>query len=114
LLLLLGGCTEAMPEDSGSGGGGGVVGGGVGGSSAGAAGSSSLPLGGSGAGAASAPGAQPSAGCGKAATQALETFVEAHVTAKGFDRQYFVRLPTGYDPQRAYATVVVGAACGGK
>jgi poly(3-hydroxybutyrate) depolymerase len=146
LVLLLGGCTEAMPEDSGSGGGGGVVGGDVGGSSAGAAGSSSLPLGGSGAGtasggasaggapvagaggaagnagtgtggaagAASDPGAQPSAGCGKAATQALETFVEAHVTAKGFDRQYFVRLPTGYDPQRAYTTVVVGAACGGK
>jgi poly(3-hydroxybutyrate) depolymerase len=80
--------------------------GGAGGSSGGAAGGNG--------GASGNAGAKPSAGCGKAATQALETFVEAHVTAKGFDRQYFVRLPAAYDPQRAYPTVVVGAGCGGK
>jgi polyhydroxybutyrate depolymerase len=83
---------------------------GAGGSSAGVGGSVMAGSGGVGAG---DPNAKPSLGCNKPTTQALETFVEAKVMAKGFERQYFVRLPAGYDPARPYTTVVVGAACGG-
>jgi poly(3-hydroxybutyrate) depolymerase len=88
------------------------------GPSVGGGGAGGVPTAGTGGGGAGGapgnPGAKASVGCGKPATQALETFVEAYVTAKGFDRQYFVRLPAGYDPTRPYPTVVVGAACGGK
>jgi polyhydroxybutyrate depolymerase len=82
---------------------------GAGGTSTGGGGASTGGTGGS----TSDPNTKASAGCNKAPTQALEMFIEAKVTAKGFERQYFVRLPAGYDPARPYTTVVVGAACGG-
>jgi hypothetical protein len=86
------------------------------GSGGAAAGSGS---GGSGAG---LPGAKASKGCGKAATQPLEMFVNyketitpsALVTEKWQNREYWVRLPAGYDPNRPYPTVFVGPGCGGK
>lgn len=105
------GGTSGSVGGAGSGGNtnGGVSAAGAGGGmTAGAAGATTA-----GAGGAVDPGAKPSLGCNKPATQALETFVEAKVMAKGFERQYFVRLPGGYDPARPYSTVVVGAACGG-
>lgn len=137
--LALGACTETPVEDAGVAGSAGAAGapaaaagtvglaGGGNSASAGAAASGGAATAGSGGaavaggGAASAgsgggsndANAKPSAGCGKPATQALETFVEAKVTAKGFERQYFVRLPASYDPARAYPTVVVGSGCGG-
>jgi poly(3-hydroxybutyrate) depolymerase len=104
------GGTGAGAGGSGGNASGGVstAGTGVDGTAAGAGGASTA-----GAAGAADPGAKPSLGCNNPATQALETFVEAKVTAKGFQRQYFVRLPAGYDPARPYSTVVVGAACGG-
>jgi poly(3-hydroxybutyrate) depolymerase len=69
------------------------------------------------------PHAQPSAGCSKAppAGQTLATFVKynetitasALVTAKWQPRDYWVWLPSNYDPTRAYPTVLVGPGCGG-
>jgi len=68
------------------------------------------------------PGAKASKGCGKAATQPLEMFVNyketitpsALVTEKWQAREYWVRLPANYDPNRPYPTVFVGPGCGGK
>jgi polyhydroxybutyrate depolymerase len=43
----------------------------------------------------------------------LETFVEHETQAGGFDRSYFVWLPAGYDPMRAYPLMIMGPGCGG-
>jgi polyhydroxybutyrate depolymerase len=109
--------TSPLPS---GGGGAGVASGGTfsaaGGGSGGTAtaGSGGAGVSGSAAGGSSnTPGSKPSAGCGKPPAQALETFVQANLMAKGFARTYFVRLPAGYDPARAYPTVFVAAACGG-
>lgn len=110
--------ASALPTGGGSGGissGGAtsVAGTSAGGAATAGSGGAGGTAGGAGGGGSTTPGAKPSAGCGKAAAQALETFVQAKVTAKGFERTYFVRLPAAYDPMRAYPTVVVAAACGG-
>ena len=96
---------------------------------AGAGGSGTAGSGGGGGGSAGGsssgkglPGAKASTGCGKAATQPLEMFVNykekitpsALVTEKWQNREYWVRLPAGYDPNRPYPTVFVGPGCGGK
>lgn len=47
------------------------------------------------------------------AAQALETFVEHDLTVGEYQRSYFVRLPTGYDPTRAYPLLIIGPGCGG-
>ncbi|HVZ75050.1 MAG TPA: hypothetical protein VHJ20_21860 [Polyangia bacterium] len=68
------------------------------------------------------PGAVRSAGCGKVPTQALKTFVQyqetitasALVTQKWQARDYWVYLPEGYNPDRAYPVVYVAPGCGGK
>lgn len=45
-------------------------------------------------------------GCGEAASIALGSWVEQSVAVAGEgDRAYFVRLPTGYDPDREYPVV---------
>ena len=77
---------------------------------------------GSGGGSGGLPNAVASMGCGKPATQALSTFVNyketitasALVTAKWQPREYWVRLPANYNPNRPYPTVFVGPGCGGK
>jgi hypothetical protein len=98
---------------------GGEVGGGGSGATAGAAG------GGAGAGAGGAGGSStsaPTAGCGMAPAQALATFVQHQIMVTGLDptytamysmRNYYLRLPTGYDPMRKYTTVFLGPGCGG-
>jgi polyhydroxybutyrate depolymerase len=53
----------------------------------------------------------PSDGCGKAAGQALASYVQK--TLGGSTRTYKVYLPTGYEPMRAYPTIVLGHGCGG-
>jgi len=51
-------------------------------------------------------------GCDKATTQALNTWVETMVMTSGANRPYSVRLPTNYDPARAYPVVVLLHGCG--
>ncbi len=88
---------------------------------AGAAGGSTGTAGTTGTGG-TAGGVVRSLGCGKPAAQALAMFVNyketitasALVTAKWQPRDYWVWLPTNYDPSHAYPTVFVGPGCGGK
>lgn len=81
-----------------AGSGGGASGGGAGGGAGGGTGN---------------PGAVPSMGCGTAATDTPGSFVLHDTTAGGFDRSYYVRLPGGYDPMRAYPLMIIGPGCGG-
>jgi polyhydroxybutyrate depolymerase len=48
-----------------------------------------------------------------AATQQLASFVRATVDVAGTSREYFVYLPQGYDPQRAYPVVFLWHGAGG-
>lgn len=62
-------------------------------------------------------GGTPSEGCGMPAGQALGTYVKymemvTGVTAKQAPRNYYVWLPTDYNPQRAYPLVFIGPGCG--
>jgi len=89
----------------------------VGGMSGGNAGASA---GGSGAGAGGSSGGGgssakvPSAGCGMQGSQALGSWVEQpKLNVKAKDRQWWVWLPTGYDPMRAYPLVFTFHGCGG-
>lgn len=93
---------------------------GAGGASAGSAGA----LGGGGAGVAGGggsggglPGTMPSAGCGMPAGQALMSYVKYSETITGVadkhaPRNYYLYLPEGYDPGRAYPLVFIGPGCG--
>jgi poly(3-hydroxybutyrate) depolymerase len=55
----------------------------------------------------------PSAGCGMAAGQALSTWVEQpKLSVNGVDRQWWVWLPTDYNPKRAYPLVFTFHGCG--
>lgn len=89
-------------------GGAGGFGGGASADAAGAAGS---------AGAAGGDGKSPpvpSAGCGTPAGQALASWEEQpRLPVNGDDRQWWVWLPTGYDPTRAYPVVFTLHGCGG-
>lgn len=49
--------------------------------------------------------ASRSAGCGMPSTATPATWTEATLTVAGGSRPYFVYLPTGYDPARAYPIV---------
>lgn len=93
-------------QGSGGSTGNGGRGGGSGGAIAGSGGA-----GGGGGGGATAP--MMSAGCGKAANQTLNSWVESTVMAGTSNRPYSVRLPTGYDPTRAYPLIVLLHGCGG-
>jgi len=57
--------------------------------------------------------ATPSVGCGTVATDAPDTYVQHMITVGEHMREYYVRLPAGYDPSRAYPTAILGAPCGG-
>jgi polyhydroxybutyrate depolymerase len=59
--------------------------------------------------------AQPSAGCGKPADQALATYIRktAKAEVRGQTRVYDLYLPAGYNPQRAYRTIFLGHGCDG-
>lgn len=54
-----------------------------------------------------------SLGCGKATTQTANQWVESTVMTGGASRPYSVRLPSDYDPDRAYPIVVLLHGCGG-
>jgi poly(3-hydroxybutyrate) depolymerase len=60
--------------------------------------------------------AEASPGCGMATTQATGGYVEHALTVPGVpaaaaQRQYFVRLPAGYDPGKPYRTIYLGGGC---
>jgi len=95
---------------------GGAGGAGTGGASAGSSGGTSTDAAVTSDGAASDGGSvppppNPSAGCNKPATQALEKYVRHTVT--GSTRVYDLRLPTGYDPTRVYPLVFLAHGCDG-
>jgi poly(3-hydroxybutyrate) depolymerase len=56
--------------------------------------------------------AKRSAGCEKATTQKLDDWVDSMVLTSGANRPYSVRLPSKYDPTRAYPVVVLLHGCG--
>jgi polyhydroxybutyrate depolymerase len=67
-------------------------------------------------------GPTPSPGCGKPAMQALAQYVQYDINVTGLPaqyasmytaRNYYVYLPTDYDPTRPYTTVFLGPGCGG-
>jgi hypothetical protein len=68
-------------------------------------------------------GPTPSAGCGTPPNQVTAKYVQYNIkvtaglaaayTAMYTDRNYYVWLPTGYDPTKAYTTVFLGTGCGG-
>jgi polyhydroxybutyrate depolymerase len=111
---------SASPKMVGFAGGGGTTGatGGTGGSGSNDAGITILP-------------AAPSAGCGTATTQPLESYVELHLAispdaiadagitdagagdagVSATDRLYYVRLPANYDPSKPYRVVYLGPGC---
>lgn len=112
------GATAGAP----AGGAGGSLGsnpsGGSGGGTAGAAttGMGGASLGGSPGSGGSAGGGKTdvkkSAGCGVSTSQAAGQYVQSMVMTGGASRPYSVRLPTGYDPARAYPVVVLLHGCG--
>src|SRR6188768_735383 len=53
----------------------------------------------------------PSMGCTKPATETPNQWVESMVMTSGANRPYSVRLPTGYDPMRAYPIVMLLHGC---
>jgi poly(3-hydroxybutyrate) depolymerase len=55
----------------------------------------------------------PSAGCGMSAGQALGSWVaQPTLSVNGTDRQWWVWLPTGYDPMHPYPIVFTFHGCG--
>ncbi|MDP3275247.1 MAG: hypothetical protein Q8Q09_08645 [Deltaproteobacteria bacterium] len=56
-------------------------------------------------------GANRSAGCGRPSSGALGTFVARSIMVGGMMRDYYVRLPMGYDPNRAYPIVYQFHGC---
>ena len=123
--------TSGAPSSAGSSSAGaGVAGGGTSGSAGSAAfagGGAGVALAGSGGAAAGSGGApsnggsagsggtqpKPSLGCGAPAGQTLNAWVEQpKLTVNGKDRQWWVWLPTGYDPSQGYPVVFTFHGCG--
>jgi hypothetical protein len=116
-----GAVAGAGGTSTGSGGaGGGVAGAGGGTAGMGAAGASA---GGAGGGVSATFPSGPSDGCGMAPMQATNMFVQHNImvtmglqpadVANYTSRNYYLRLPTGYDPSKKYPTVFLGPGCGG-
>jgi len=117
------GGTGGVAPQGGTGGGGGNAGG--------AAGTAGTGGDGGGAGAGDITAVRPTMGCTMAPPVDLEqgNFTERHMEVSGtkdpdstdtnidgpwtMDRQYFVRLPNGYDNTKAYPMILQGPGCGG-
>ncbi|XXY50752.1 hypothetical protein WME91_06365 [Sorangium sp. So ce269] len=96
--------TSGEATSSGSGGSGGNA------ASSGATGGGASAAGGAGGG--GGTGATPSAGCGRAASQALNEWIEQPTTSiASVERHWWVRLPENYDPTRAYPVVFMFHGC---
>ncbi len=100
-----GGASAAGAAGAGAGTGGTSTGGASAAGAAGAAGANSAGAGGG--------TAQASAGCGMPAGQALHSWVEQpKMQVKGVDRQWWVWLPNGYVPTKAYPVIFLFHGCG--
>jgi poly(3-hydroxybutyrate) depolymerase len=96
----------------------GQAGGGAGGATTAGSGGAGGSGGSSGSGGASGAGgatpATPSAGCGTAASLALGEWIERPaLNVEGTDRQWWVWLPSGYQPAQAYPLLFTFHGCGG-
>jgi poly(3-hydroxybutyrate) depolymerase len=102
------GASGSVAEQAGSAGASATAGGGgMGGTGGGGGGGSGVAEGGA------AP-AVASPGCGTAASQALASWVERPpLNVDGDNRQWWVWLPTGYEPTRPYPVVFTLHGCGG-
>jgi polyhydroxybutyrate depolymerase len=82
-----------------------------GGGQAGGAGGNGGPGGGAGTAPSTAP--QPSAGCGKTATETPAQFVKHSLLSSGVSRDFYTYLPVNYDKQKPYRTIFAFHPCGG-
>jgi polyhydroxybutyrate depolymerase len=98
------GNTAGSPASGGSSAGGGAGGSGQGGGGSGSGGS---------AGGGGKTEVVKSPGCTEQPTQMLNQWVESMVMTSGSNRPYSVRLPSGYDPMRAYPVVMLLHGCTG-
>jgi polyhydroxybutyrate depolymerase len=98
------GNTAGSPASGGSSAGGGAGGSGQGGGASGSGGS---------AGGGGKTEVMKSPGCGEQPTQMLNQWVESMVMTSGSNRPYSVRLPSGYEPMRAYPVVMLLHGCTG-
>lgn len=82
--------------------------GGAGGDGSSNGGSAGAGVGGGGGGGTGGNSTMPSAGCGMAAKDADETYVEIPVTVNGMTmtRQFYISIPAGYDPKAANRLIV--------
>lgn len=114
-LTSAGGAAGSAPQTAGAAGETATAGGG--GGRGGAGGASAAAGGGAGGGSAGAGGkssATPSAGCGMAAPQPIGGWSERPtLNVDGKNRQWWVWLPSGYVPTRAYPVVFTFHGCGG-
>jgi polyhydroxybutyrate depolymerase len=110
-----GGAVSAGNTSAGSGTNGGSAGTAGGGSgNGGSAGSGAGAGNGGSSGSGGAAQGTPSAGCDTPAGQALGSWVEQpKLNVSGTDRQWWVWLPTGYDPAQAYPVIFTFHGCGG-
>jgi polyhydroxybutyrate depolymerase len=107
------GASSGAGGDSPSAGSGGSISAGSGGS-AGAMGGSAGASGSGGTGGSGGASTMPSLGCGKAAPQAPDEWVEqAPLTIDSVERPWWVWLPNNYDQTRAYPIVFLFHGCGG-
>ena len=51
------------------------------------------------------------AGCGMASTVATNTYAMRSITVGGAPRDYFIRVPTGYDPMKPYPVIYQQHGC---
>jgi polyhydroxybutyrate depolymerase len=103
------GGESGSPAQAGGGAGGAASGGSAGVMSGGAG-----TAGGGTAGSSGGSSATPSMGCGMATSQALGSWIEQPtLSVRAKDRQWWIWLPTGYDPMRAYPLVFTFHGCGG-
>jgi poly(3-hydroxybutyrate) depolymerase len=108
----VGGTAIGAAGASAAGGSGSGAGGAAGTASGGSAGTSTGGGGAGGSGGAGAP--TPSAGCNMAAGMELGKWVEQpKLNVDGTDRQWWLWLPSGYDPSKAYPVIFNFHGCGG-
>jgi polyhydroxybutyrate depolymerase len=92
---------------------GGTVSGGAAGNAGASMGGAAGSAGAAGSGGAGGSAMAPRAGCSKAATQELDEWVRYTVMADNLEREYFVRLPEGYNPEKPYRLLFTLPGCGG-
>lgn len=104
--IVTSGCDDTSPARGGSGGGASS-----GSTSTGKATTAGTNSTGSGSGSTGSGTANGSSGCGKSTTEMLGEYVPKTLDVGGVTRDYFLYLPPGYDPDRAYPVVYQFHGC---